>query len=207
MIAVDISNEELSNKVLNFLKTPEGREVVKQQGANLGYTDEELTALAVELRAMITDAFIGIQRQAHPHFDDSAVKIQVIRNAQKPRLGADKYIRITYTSKTLHRYSLVAHDQSNKSGSLYEGSELYHTGGGIDDIFALVTQGYSTHKRVFGFWADLDGWERDDYGGVTASLTHREPNAFLSETIQKFQTMHPDVEVQYPDEWKVGGNG
>lgn len=205
MVGIDISNAELNVMINKFLKTTEGRRVAKEQGASVGYTDSELVRLAEELKSMITRAFISIQHQRNKHFDDSAVKIQAIRENRSNTEG-DKYIRISYPSKTLHRYSLVALDQSNRSGKLYEGSELYHTGKGVDDIFALITQGYNARSRVYGYWADTEGWERDDYHGLTASLRSREPNAFLSETIERFKSRHPDVEVSYPDEWKVGGS-
>lgn len=200
-----ISQEEFEVMANKFLKTSEGRAVAKSQGVNMGYTDAELLSLANELKNMISRAFISVQHQKNKHFDDSEVKILTIRENKNPKYGEDKYVRISYPNKTLHRYSLVALDQSNKSGQLYEDGELYHTGKGIDDIFALITQGYDTRSRVYGYWSDLEGWERDDYHGLTASLTHREPNAFISNAIESFKSKHPDVEVSYPDEWKVGG--
>ena len=207
MSGIDLSDLEMREIINDFLKSPEGRSLAVSKGTNIGYSDAELIALAEELKSMITAAFIANQHQKRPRFDDSGVKIQVVREPRKTELGADKYIRISYSDKTLHRYSLVANTGVDYDGSLYGGDPLYYTGEGIDDIFALFTSGYTSSKRVYGYWADYDGWERDDYNGLTASLRHRDPNSFIADTIRSFQAMHPDVDVSYPDEWKVGGGG
>lgn len=75
------------------------------------------------------------------------------------------------------------------------------TGGGIDDIVALFTKGYTPRGQVYGFWegpgVNISGHTRSD------GSPGLNPNPFIRELIDSFKNKYPDIilDITYPRTW------
>ena len=208
---IAISNKSVDELVKDFLKSQRGQKLLKQQGISYsGYTDDELKEAARELKSMISNAFIAEQKaENNPHFDDSKVRIRVAKKNDKMTT-----LHIQYPKATLARPSLSApsakHAQKGYNRSGVSGNRF--TGEGIYDIFALFTTGYELKgRRPVGYWwDDNEGGERItstiSRGGRDPDLViapkRRKPSNFITNAITAFKNKYPNIEVNYPDEWK-----
>ena len=126
-------------------------------------------AIAEELRFEIAQAYA---QQVTVGNKNAMLTDVVVRT-----IGKNKVV-IEYTDKALFRQSLAR-------------GQAKYTGIGIDDILALLTNGYNTNKKVCGFW----------HGKYIASKTSREPNPFISIAVNKIRQKYGDVIISYPKEW------
>jgi hypothetical protein len=96
-----------------------------------------------------------------------------------------------------------------------------YTGSGIDDIIALITNGYTTSVGFYGYWVDWSyemgyvnkpGTRRVNKGSDVGEKSvlipikrHRDPEPFIDRVVHKFNIKYPSVLVKFPVEW--GGEG
>lgn len=192
-----ISQNELQGIVEEFLQSSDGKAYLVDNAVNLsGYTEEEMKHMAEELRDRIVDAYLGIVADPAAYFDISGIRIN------SPRQGETRWkLNITFSAKSLHRYSLSTNWNDKGVHQKFDkwGDEGNYTGKGVYDIFGLLTQGYST-KPVYGFWADQGGEESSAHG-LIRSLPFRAANDFISRTIIQFKNDYPTIGVRYPALW------
>ena len=163
------------------------KEIVKnalqKRGLTLtGYSVAEMQDIANELR----NELCGAISRVIPSFNTGAVKVlSPIKDI------TDSYtIKIHFPDEILERKSLWTGSKQN-SRNKYGG----YTGSGIYDLIGLYSTGYTAHTQVYGYWV---GHANDSYWG---SRTHLEANPFISNVINSFIAEHPEVKIDYPQEW------
>lgn len=168
---------------LNFTAEDVSRLVNSKLKGKIGTlrSKESLTLLATELWESIANRYcVEIPSAQAGDFSMSDISIST---PVETKTGCD--IRISVDPDALHRYSLVKEDGG-------------YTGSGVYDIFGLITQGYST-KTAVGYWADKQGVAKSM--GYVLSLSKREPNPFIQEVANEFETIHGGVTVELPELW------
>ena len=78
------------------------------------------------------------------------------------------------------------------------------TGSGIDDIFALISQGYKNHGSARINARGLRGlWDGNPGGGdrITYALPQRQGTPFVPDVAAKYEMMYPGLVINYPPEW------
>lgn len=184
----------------DYVNSDEGREAL---GLSPAYTRQELVKIGEQLEHDIYTAFIGALKSGESEGYQYAPKVTVGISKQT----GTRTINITYGPGALYRPSMEIAERKvdynvfrTKVGkkwknvlspySYWKGTGEY-TGGGIDDIFALVTSGYSAKKAVSGLW-------RSEYHH---SLKNRKGKSFVPGVIEKYKAMYPGVTIEYPPEW------
>ena len=150
------------------------------------YSEEEGIKIAKELVSELENAFLRSQKHTSPV--DENIKLARITYNIKKSPSDMLIIHVNFPAKYLFRPSLWK-----------ESGYRTRTGEGIEDIFALFTNGYRSNKKMASgyWWSD----RRDGEIGYVHAPNFWPPNKFISETISAFEASHPGVRVEYPEEW------
>ena len=212
---MSISAAQYTKMLQSYMASPEGRKRIeehleKQTGEKISpfYTEDQMRAIAAELRDMVIAAYKReVRTKGADYFNVSEVHVG---KPIKPRAKDGKIrLKVTFSSRALSRRSLhsirpagAASHQRKYVYSPKNWGDDYFTGKGVYDIFGLFTQGYDA-KPVYGEWWDneADAGEVNYFGFKGRSLTHREGSDFITKTIQEFKTKYPSIEVEYPRLW------
>lgn len=155
------------------------KNALQKRGLTLtGYSVAEMQGIADELCSSLCNAI----RNVIPSFNAGAVRVI-------PPITAitDFYtVKISFPDEILQRKSLWVGGNGKYSG---------YTGSGLYDVVGLFSSGYTASHQVHGYWV---GHENDSYYG---SRTHRDANPFVSNVINSFIAEHPEVKINYPQEW------
>ena len=184
----------------DYVNSDEGR---AELGLSPAYTRQELVKIGEQMEHDIYAAFIGALRTGDSQGYQYAPQVTVGISKQT---GA-RSIQIKYGPGALHRPSMEVAERKvsynviqTKIGKKWTNvfSPYTHwqgtgefTGGGINDIFALITSGYSASKAVSGLWR----------GGYHHSLKSRTGTPFVPGVVAKYEAMYPGVTIEYPPEW------
>lgn len=189
------TEKELMDEVLKqyFGYTDKSRRSYAGKGKEMiGYTDQQAMEIANELIQEINDTFIEIQK--YPIYSERTLSKSKVTSKLLSSDDEDGYkIRINYPTKFLRRESLYADSGHTK-----------RTGGGIDDVFALFTKGYSTSKQAYGFWQNETLGGEKSYGDNAMVATPKTwaGNPFIRDIVAKFEERYPGIKIDYPEEWK-----
>lgn len=184
----------------DYVNSDEGRAAL---GLSPAYTRQELVKIGEQLEHDIYAAFIGTLKSGESEGYQYAPKVTV---GISKKTG-ERTIKLTYGPGALHRPSMEIGERKvsynvfqTKIGkkwtnvyspySYWVGTGEY-TGGGINDIFALITSGYSASRAVSGLWR----------GEYHHALKTRKGTPFIPGVIEKYRAMYPGVTIEYPPEW------
>lgn len=186
----------------SYISSPEGKKDLKESGINItGYSEKEMKIIATELRDSIINAYLGVVKDPKKYFDVKATKV----NSPREQKDGTWKISVTFSSKALRRRSLYSDAPKKNSGAALVKTSTgsgWFTGAGVEDIIGLFTTGYTAKDSVYGSW-----WNNqydDGDGHFIRSKRHRDPNDFVSKTIENFKTKYVGIDVSYPALW--GGN-
>ncbi len=212
---MSITASQYTKMLQKYIASPEGRKRIEEhfekqtaQKVSSFYSEEEMRAIAAELRDMVIAAYQReVRTKGADYFDVSGVHVG---KPMKPRAKDGKVrLKVTFSSRALSRRSLHSRQPvaagSHKTKYVYapkNWGDDYFTGKGVYDIFGLFTQGYDA-KPVYGEWWDneSDAGEANYRGFKGRSLTHREGSDFITRTIREFNMKYPSIEVEYPRLW------
>ena len=77
------------------------------------------------------------------------------------------------------------------------------TGEGINDIFALITNGTGKQARVYGYWTYYS--EGMGYGAEetwTRAWLPRRGKPFIEAIIKHYEAVNPGLKIEYPPNWR-----
>ena len=177
----------------------------EELGLSKRYTVAELRAIGEQMEHEIESAYIGVLRYPNVGLQYGG-KVSVSTGGST----GVQTITITYPPGELRRnsfekarYVTAQHVEIAKINGrnrkiivsdpgYYTGTGEY-TGGGINDIFALITSGYSLRRPVSGFWYSA--------GGFYHAPMNRRGTPFVPGVVAKYEAMYPGVHITYPGEW------
>ena len=191
---MSLTPEDINAMLGDYMKSPEGKKYLKDSGLNVsGYSEQEMKAIAAELRDALVNAYLGVVKDPGKYFD---VKLVRINPPREQKDGTWKLI-LSFPEKTLFRRSLYSDFGTSKKGT-----SSGFTGSGVTDIWALFSMGYSAKASVWGTWWDnqTDSGDRGELG-IIRSRRSRTANPFISNTIRIFMAKYPEINIQYPSEW------
>lgn len=187
-----ISANEISLILKQYLNTSDGQALLKANGVNTSLYDEvKLLQIAEEIKEEIINTFLSITNHAslvdaQDYFGSSYVKVGKVRH-----LKASDKVSISFSSHALYRPSLI-------------GRNGKPTGEGINDIFALITNGTGKQAKVYGYWTYYDdvseGYTGDE--GWTRAWLPRIGKPFIQKIISKYESLYPGIEIDCPPEWQ-----
>ena len=161
-----ISEKTIMKKLEEWAKTSQGKAAIKEK-YGIDYddkTNKSLMKYANRMKAILYE---------HIH--------QVIKSIEMDDIVIGDFevnsdgrltIKLSFKDGSLHRESLRP-DKYPK---------------GIDNIVLLFTRGYDAGNPVFGVWKN--SWS---YPATIKSLQHREPNDFLKEAVEQFNSESGDI--------------
>jgi len=186
-----VSANEINVILENYLKSQDGQTFLKEQGLSVYfYNDNQLIHIAENIKNDIINEFLKITNHAslidaQDYFKGSYVKVGKVRQLQ------DGYkVNIIFSDHALYRPSLIG--RGGKS-----------TGNGVDDIFALITNGTDRQGKVFGYWTYYS--EGMGYGGEelwTRAWLPRRPKPFIEAIIKHYEAVNPGLTISYPPSWR-----
>lgn len=173
--------------IKNWMESIEGKKHLRSLGVGV-YTPTEMQAIALRLRNDIVSGFFSIQSTplSSPHAGIMDMRYVTIQNVGENRL------EIRFPPSALKRKSLM-------------GLRGY-TGGGINDIFALFTHGWSAKRYVYGDWyeAEQNGWRAEHTrrkDGFIRSRRYYPGNPWISHIITTYEMEYPGLSITYPAAW------
>ena len=158
-------------------------------GVNESQT-RQLIHIANNIKNDIINEFLRITNHAslvdaQDYFGGTYVKIGKVSHTK----NGDK-VNINFSDHSLYRPSLVARNGKP-------------TGEGINDIFALITNGTSKQARVYGYWTYYS--EGMGYGAEenwTRAWLPRQPKPFIEAIIKHYEAAYPGLKISYPLNWR-----
>jgi len=187
-----ISANEINALLKDYLKSSDGQDFLKKQGISINFYDEEqLRQIAEHLKNDIINEFLRITSHAslvdaQDYFNDTKVKIGKLQHLK----SGDK-VNISFSSKALFRPSLM-----NRNGQ--------PTGSGINDIFALITNGTTKKTNLYGYWTYYDDWAKSFTleTNWTRAWLPRQAKPFIEQIIKQYEAAYPGLKITYPPEWR-----
>lgn len=187
-----ISANEINALLEDYLKSSDGQDFLKKQGISISFYDEsQLIHIANNIKNDIINEFLRITNHAslvdaQDYFGGAHVKVGKVRHTK----NGDK-VNINFSDHALYRPSLVARNGKP-------------TGEGINDIFALITNGTSKQARVYGYWTYYDDGSKGYTGdeGWTRAWLPRQPKPFIEAIIKHYEAVNPGLKIEYPPSWR-----
>ena len=187
-----ISANEINALLEDYLKSKDGQDFLKKQGISISfYNEEQLRQIAEHLKNDIINEFLRITNHAslvdaQDYFGGAYVKVGKVSHTK----NGDK-VNINFSDHALYRPSLV-------------GRNGKPTGSGVNDIFALITNGTSKQARVYGYWTYYDdvseGYTGDE--GWTRAWLPRRGKPFIEAIIKHYEAANPGLKITYPPNWR-----
>lgn len=199
------TEKDIMDELRKFVHSKEGQKYLADQGVSVGgYSQEEIVRISEELRQKIIDGYYNAITENRSEASQSIEEFIV--GSPVKRASGSWQINLSISEKHLYRPSLHK-----------EGSRNEYTGEGIKDIIALITSGYKTNGRVYGYWVDWSytrGYERkfgtrrvhsgEDMGEKSVLISNkvrREPNPFIKRIVEEFNEKYTTILVKFPAEW------
>ena len=180
------SHDELFMLVKDHIRANYKIDIEDADSGSGGYKESNALHYAQELVDELELAFVGAQKNGG--VPSGGIKYGARITYTTRRTNEGFFVHINFPAKYLFRPSLWR-----------DAGYTARTGNGINDIFALFTNGYaSTSKMPSGFWESES--RQMEVGFVKAPQVWH-PDNFISETIQAFETKYPFIKVEYPEEW------
>lgn len=155
----------IMEEIKKYLKTPEGKQVLKENGITQvkgGYVfTEEMQEYGEEMRDILYKHISSVIK--------SFKKEDIIINKPHLNKNTGAFISLSFKGKALKRPSLI--------------QQYYSQNGqpdGVEDIILLFSNGYKASSQVYGTWR----------GKSTNSLTERKGDDFLMDAIVEFNKLH-----------------
>lgn len=171
-----INMKSILGKIDTYMKSDAGKERKAKAVAKSGVT--------IAVGKMYAEELIGIIQKKASELGVSTSVIDDIGDAIYSDIDTDSdgnsYINIYFRKDSIHRDSLYI-SKGKRAGE--------RTGNGIDNIIALMNNGYSASKQVYGEWTRTKTGETLHIG----SKTNREPLMFIQESINEFNARHKGV--------------
>lgn len=189
--SIMISANEINALLEDYLKSSDGQDFLKKQGVSINFYDEEqLRQIAEHLKNDIINEFLRITNHAslidaQDYFGGAHVKVGKVSHTK----NGDK-VNINFSDHALYRPSLV-------------GRNGKPTGEGINDIFALITNGTNKQSRVYGYWTYYS--EGMGYGAEetwTRAWLPRRGKPFIEAIIRHYEAANPGLKITYPPNWR-----
>ena len=186
-----ISANEINALLKDYLKSSDGQDFLKKQGVSISfYNEEQLRQIAEHLKNDIINEFLRITHHAslidaQDYFGGAHVKVGKVSHTK----NGDK-VNINFSDHSLYRPSLV-------------GRNGKPTGGGVNDIFALITNGTNKQARVYGYWTYYS--EGMGYGAEetwTRAWLPRRGKPFIEAIIKHYEAANPGLKITYPPNWR-----
>ncbi len=186
-----ISANDINAILENYLKSKDGQDFLKKQGISISFHNEEqLRQIAEHLKNDIINEFLRITNHAslvdaQDYFGSAYVKVGKVSHTK----SGDK-VNINFSDHALYRPSLV-------------GRNGKPTGSGVDDIFALITNGTNKQARVYGNWTYYS--EGLGYGAETTwtrAWLPRRAKPFIEAIIKHYEAANPGLKITYPPSWR-----
>lgn len=192
------SADDINELLKQYISSPAGKKHLKEKGVQVfAHNKKSAMRIAQMLKDDINNTFLSKITDDDPdaldYFSPKWVSVTPIN------INNQWTIKITYSKHALYRPSLWARKSKKYSKEGF-------TGSGVKDVFALFTNGYSTSKRVFGYWSHFSqgqGYMGDS--SWTASKTHRQPDSFIAQIVKDYESRYPEIKINFPRSW--GGNG
>ena len=184
------SHDELFLEVKRYVKSYHGKDIydADKMGDKEGYSEEEAMQLAMELVSELESAFVREQKHGHESWGGLQWGGRITYNVKKSDRGKFR-IHVNFPAKYLFRGSLWSDPKFTK-----------RTGEGINDIYALFTQGYHSSKKMpAGYWESASRYFAEI--GFVKAPNNWAPNSFIRDTIEEFEIKYPGILVEYPEEW------
>lgn len=186
-----ISANEINSILEDYLKSNDGQSFLKKQGISVNFYDEtQLKHIAENIKNDIINKFLEITNHAsvidaEDYFGSAYVKVGKVRQTK------DGYkVNINFSEHALYRPSLIG--RNGKS-----------TGSGVDDIFALITNGTSKQGKVYGYWTYYSkGMGYGAQENWTRAWLPRHPKPFIEAIIKKYEAVNPGLKITYPPSWR-----
>lgn len=191
-----------------FSKTKECQEVIQEQG---GYPTRDRKTLMEIGERFLADVEAGFKASMTSDNmmyaqADASISVGISKKTGTQTINIrfpDAYLFRPSFEKVEPRRETNVHDYRDPKGkwqrtyyyTTYQHPLGEYTGSGINDIFALITSGYSGLKaRPYGLWGGP--------GIVTAApYPQRQGTPFVPAVVAKYEAMYPDVKIEYPPEW------
>lgn len=192
-----LTQADIDNMIQQWTRSPEGRSYLKSVGVGI-YTDQEMIAIANELKLALASAFVGAQTSLGGTFDVHSVDVKLSRGKK------ENVILVSFPGTVLRRNSLMKYDGS-------------YTGEGVDDIFALFTHGWHAKNYAYGSW--MDAYSDDEmstpfqsahsrsyssfgHGVMIRSRKDFPGSSFIQDTCSYFETKYPGLSIKLPKDWR-----
>ncbi len=193
-----ISANEINALLKDYLKSTDGQGFLKKQGISISFYDEtQLIHIANNIKNDIINEFLRITNHASEvdakeYFMGTNVNVGKVRHNK----DGDKVV-IKFSDFSLYRPSLWARPSEKYPTAGY-------TGGGVKDIFALITNGTSATGNVYGYWSyyDTDAKQYVGNEGWTRAWLPRRGKPFIEAIIKHYEAANPGLKITYPPNWR-----
>lgn len=186
-----ISANEINALLEDYFKSSDGQNFLKKQEISISfYNEEQLRQIAEHLKNDIINEFLRITNHAslvdaQDYFGSAHVKVGKVSHTK----NGDK-VNINFSDHALYRPSLGG--RNGKS-----------TGGGVNDIFALITNGTSKQARVYGYWTYYsEGMGYSAEETWTRAWLPRRGKPFIEAIIKHCEAANPGLKITYPPNWR-----
>lgn len=193
-----ISANEINVLLEDYLKSSDGQDFLKKQGVSINFYDEtQLIHIANNIKNDIINEFLRItshasEVDAKEYFMGTNVNVGKVRHNK----DGDKVV-INFSDFSLYRPSLWARPSEKYPTAGY-------TGGGVKDIFALISGGASGSSKARGYWTyydgDTKGYTGDEF--FTRALLPRRGKPFIEAIIKHYEAVNPGLKITYPPNWR-----
>lgn len=175
-----MSEAYVDGLIKKWMKSADGKAELKKRGiTSTGYSIVQMKTIGEELKNMLCNAIIDVGIKS---FASDLVQVDVPVGTS----DSTYTVHINFPDEILKRKSLWVGGNGKYSG---------YTGDGVFDIVGIFTNGYRASGQVLGYWV---GHANNPY---TGSRVYREPNSFISKTINTFKAKYPEVNILYPSLW------
>lgn len=176
------------DKLQDFIKTTEGKEVLRKHGVYSGVSKDEVKAIANDLKNMLVQYSTGVCKSCNSLLDSDSIRVN------RPTEQKDGRYKITLTinKDDLKRDSLL-----NKAP--WNGGKPIGTG--VYDIVGLYTQGYTAKKYAYGWWDSESTFIRTH--SLINGVPGLKPHDFIDRAINDFRTKYANykMDITYPSLW------
>ena len=192
-----VSEKYIMQRLKAFMKSEAGKAFIADHLRDAydksidagGITREDVDDILKDIK----EEFIDAVKDVIPSFRGECVHVNAGAMDKKNKIRAS----ISVEDEALRRESLHYMNRDLTIGH----------GGGIDDILALFTHGYTLTKRPYGFWV------RNTASSPTGTplvrigaLMHRDPNPFLEKFVELMNYKYADIcSITLNDKYTKGG--
>lgn len=190
-MAIKIPSASFFEGILSeYALSDDGRE---ELGLPKKYTSDELHEIASSLASEINSAFLSSISSSGSKAPSFSISVSEENQSAEIEFNSGDLFRPSLEIPEYDEYETKNGSSARRmvliSGAP-RGSGKY-TGGGVKDIFALISHGYTIHGHPVGLWR----------GKFTRAQQIRQPSPFVSAVAKKYESKYVGLHVYYPSEW------